>query len=106
MARFSGSDMAHLKQGEKLSGNIASRFLLDVDDRTGKLGHIIIYHNEDKAAWDKLNDLTMDVLPDFDVTEQINASDGDKGAAMSFDETMTNAQRVRDFCMSLHISKK
>ena len=92
--------MAHLKQGAKLSGNIASRFLLDADDRIGHLGHVIIYRNEDKAAWDQLNDLTMDVLPGFDVAEQIDASDGDKGAAKSFDDKMTNAQRVRDY---LHV---
>ena len=42
----------------------------------------------------------MDVLPGFDVAEQIDASDGDKGAAMSFDDKMTNAQRVRDY---LHV---
>ena len=42
----------------------------------------------------------MDVLPGFDVAEQIDAPDGDKGAAKSFDDKMTNAQRVRDF---LHV---
>ena len=42
----------------------------------------------------------MDVLPGFDVAEQIDASDGDKGTAKSFDNKMTNAQRVRDF---LHV---
>ena len=88
--KYSASDFAHCaghgEAGGGSGGVIGSRCFLDSNRHVLPLVQVRVLGNEDKVAWKLLNDWSVKVAPGFDKPGQVDACDGDKGAAAASKE--------------------
>mmetsp|Transcript_1211 Transcript_1211/g.3759 ORF Transcript_1211/g.3759 Transcript_1211/m.3759 type:complete len:407 (+) Transcript_1211:138-1358(+) len=95
--RWSMSDFAHARTGPaNLGGIIGARLAQDANNCLADLAIVRCLGNEDKKAWLFLNDATEQACPNYDVPDQIDAHDGQKGATSAHKQSFKKAKEVRD----------